>query len=93
MVIASLAAARGWSAAEAEQHTEIVAIKTTGDRVQDRSLADIGGKGLFAKENLDAIVYPTSPRKPALLAAPPYAPLRVPAQVLPEIPPPAPRCW
>jgi hydroxymethylbilane synthase len=29
---------------------EIIAIKTTGDRVQDRPLADIGGKGLFAKE-------------------------------------------
>jgi hydroxymethylbilane synthase len=29
---------------------EIVTIRTTGDRVQDRVLADIGGKGLFAKE-------------------------------------------
>ncbi len=29
---------------------EIVAIRTTGDRVQDRRLAEIGGKGLFAKE-------------------------------------------
>jgi hydroxymethylbilane synthase len=29
---------------------EIVAIRTTGDRVQDRVLAEIGGKGLFAKE-------------------------------------------
>ncbi len=29
---------------------EIVAIKTTGDRVPDRPLADNGGKGLFAKE-------------------------------------------
>jgi len=29
---------------------EIVAIRTTGDRVQDRLLAEIGGKGLFAKE-------------------------------------------
>ncbi len=29
---------------------EIVVIKTTGDRVTDRPLADIGGKGLFAKE-------------------------------------------
>ena len=26
------------------------AIDTTGDRVQDRALAEIGGKGLFAKE-------------------------------------------
>lgn len=29
---------------------EIVEIKTTGDQVQDRRLADIGGKGLFTKE-------------------------------------------
>lgn len=29
---------------------EIVVIETTGDKVQDRTLADIGGKGLFTKE-------------------------------------------
>src|SRR5579883_685132 len=29
---------------------EIVTIRTTGDRVQNRPLAEIGGKGLFAKE-------------------------------------------
>ena len=29
---------------------ELVRIRTTGDQVQDRPLADIGGKGLFAKE-------------------------------------------
>ena len=29
---------------------EIVVIKTTGDRVQDRPLSEIGGKGLFTKE-------------------------------------------
>jgi hydroxymethylbilane synthase len=29
---------------------EIVTIRTTGDRVQDRLLAEIGGKGLFVKE-------------------------------------------
>ncbi len=33
--------------------TEIVIIKTTGDRVLDRPLSEIGGKGLFSKE-LDA---------------------------------------
>jgi len=32
------------------------AIKTTGDQVQDRSLADIGGKGLFAKEIHEALL-------------------------------------
>lgn len=31
-------------------------IRTTGDRVQDRSLAEIGGKGLFAKEIHDALL-------------------------------------
>src|SRR5512142_3403648 len=29
---------------------EIVLIKTTGDRILDRPLADAGGKGLFTKE-------------------------------------------
>ena len=31
------------------------AIRTTGDAVQDRRLADIGGKGLFAKEIHEAL--------------------------------------
>ncbi len=31
-------------------------IRTTGDRVQDRSLADIGGKGLFSKEIHEALL-------------------------------------
>jgi hydroxymethylbilane synthase len=34
----------------ADLTVEIVVIKTTGDQVQDRSLAEIGGKGLFTKE-------------------------------------------
>jgi hydroxymethylbilane synthase len=29
---------------------EIVIVKTSGDRIQDRPLADVGGKGLFTKE-------------------------------------------
>jgi hydroxymethylbilane synthase len=40
----------------AENAVEIVTIRTTGDRVQDRRLAEIGGKGLFAKEIDEALI-------------------------------------
>jgi hydroxymethylbilane synthase len=46
LVRAALAAAHGW-------HSDAIAlvpIRTTGDRVQDRPLAEIGGKALWTKE-------------------------------------------
>jgi hydroxymethylbilane synthase len=39
-----------------EDTVTITVIKTTGDRVLDRPLADIGGKGLFTKEIEDALL-------------------------------------
>ena len=35
---------------------EVVVIKTTGDKVRDRTLAAIGGKGLFTKELEEALI-------------------------------------
>ncbi|HWA48193.1 MAG TPA: hydroxymethylbilane synthase, partial [Dongiaceae bacterium] len=35
---------------------QIHVIKTTGDKVQDRPLSEIGGKGLFTKEIEDALI-------------------------------------
>lgn len=43
---AALAAAHGLAADE----IELVVIKTSGDRIRDRALAEAGGKGLFTKE-------------------------------------------
>ena len=42
----ALCAAHGWP----EDHVAIVPIRTTGDRVQGRALAEIGGKALWTKE-------------------------------------------
>jgi hydroxymethylbilane synthase len=46
MVRDALCAAHGWT----PDDIETVVIKTTGDRVQDRALAEIGGKALWTKE-------------------------------------------
>src|SRR5215472_10887180 len=43
-------------AGQAGAACEIVVLKTTGDRIQDRPLADAGGKGLFTKELDDALL-------------------------------------
>jgi hydroxymethylbilane synthase len=40
----------------AEEAISIMVIKTTGDQILDRPLADIGGKGLFTKEIEDALL-------------------------------------
>jgi hydroxymethylbilane synthase len=55
MTAEALAAARGWEPDEAAARIETVIVKTTGDKVTDRPLADIGGKGLFAKELEEAL--------------------------------------
>ena len=52
LVRAALATAHGWS----EDAVEIKAIRTTGDRIQDRPLSEAGGKGLFTKEIEEALL-------------------------------------
>jgi len=51
-VQACLAAAHGTSS----EAIEIVVIKTSGDEIQDRALAEAGGKGLFTKELDTALI-------------------------------------
>lgn len=46
MVKRALEAAHGWP----ETMIEIVPVKTSGDRIQDRALAEVGGKALWTKE-------------------------------------------
>jgi hydroxymethylbilane synthase len=52
MVRDALAAAHGFDPAG----IEIVTIRTSGDRIHDRPLGDVGGKGLFTKEIEDALL-------------------------------------
>ena len=46
MAAAALCGAHGWD----EDAIEIVPVTTTGDRIQDRPLAEVGGKALWTKE-------------------------------------------
>ncbi|MFZ4808424.1 MAG: hydroxymethylbilane synthase [Hyphomicrobiaceae bacterium] len=40
----------------AAEQLEIVVIRTSGDRIQDRPLSEVGGKGLFTKEIEEALL-------------------------------------
>ena len=51
MVRQSLATAHGFD----PEQIAIEVIRTSGDRIQDRPLADVGGKGLFTKEIEEAL--------------------------------------
>ena len=51
-VRARLAAALGVD----EAAIELVIIRTSGDAIQDRPLAEVGGKGLFTKEIEEALL-------------------------------------
>ena len=50
----------GWVARRIEERlgvaTELVPLRTTGDRLSDVSLAKVGGKGLFVKELEEALL-------------------------------------
>jgi len=56
LVRSELAKAHDWPEDEIEALCPIIAIRTTGDKIQDRPLADAGGKGLFAKEIEEALL-------------------------------------
>jgi hydroxymethylbilane synthase len=51
-----IAAALGFGPEEADRVAPLVHISTTGDRVQDRRLLEIGGKALFTKEIEEALL-------------------------------------
>jgi hydroxymethylbilane synthase len=51
-----LSAAFSWGPEESQARLEMVVIKTTGDRITDRPLAEAGGKGLFVKELEEALI-------------------------------------
>jgi hydroxymethylbilane synthase len=55
----ALAQSRAWMASlrdQAQVDTEELLVVTTGDRIQDRPLNEVGGKGLFLKEIEEALL-------------------------------------
>ncbi len=52
----AIAAALGYGPEDAPRVAPLIRITTTGDRVQDRRLLEIGGKGLFTKEIEEALL-------------------------------------
>lgn len=54
--IAAFLGADPENAAEVEAAAPLVIITTSGDRIQDRRLMEIGGKGLFTKEIEEALI-------------------------------------
>jgi hydroxymethylbilane synthase len=56
LVQRQIAAALGGSAEAVDEIAPLVRITTTGDKVQDRRLLEIGGKGLFTKEIEEALL-------------------------------------
>jgi len=56
LALAQAEIVRAALAAEAGVACELVVLKTSGDRILDRSLADLGGKGLFTKELEEALL-------------------------------------
>jgi len=54
--MAAIMRQQGWTQQDADARMQVVTIKTSGDRIQDRPLADVGGKGLFAKELEEALL-------------------------------------
>jgi hydroxymethylbilane synthase len=52
----AIAAALGAPPEDAERVAPLIIITTTGDRIQDRRLLELGGKGLFTKEIEEALV-------------------------------------
>ena len=51
-----IAAALGAAPEDAQRVAPLIVITTTGDRVQDRRLLEIGGKGMFTKEIEEALL-------------------------------------